>query len=217
MAHAVKTLSLPWDPECLLQGSETSKVSKVVGEGAKGVLTSWGGGLPRVSCTSAALSCTSATLSCTSATVGWSRMSGRRTCGSSRPSLGVQVLAVFSYISQGKSQFKKCLGTRRIVFLGFRREEPGMSQEFCRDVREPWGCSKSLCKRKFVRNFSFSRAFGFFHCKITWRTFRIFLNCFLGDREESEAKGRVGSLLEIGGHGGGCRRVKQAQCGKLAF
>ena len=30
---------------------------------------------------------------------GWSRMSGRRTSGSSRPSLGVQVLAVFSFIS----------------------------------------------------------------------------------------------------------------------
>ena len=31
---------------------------------------------------------------------------------SSRPGLGVQVLAVFSFISQGKSQFKKCLGNR---------------------------------------------------------------------------------------------------------
>ena len=31
--------------------------------------------------------------------IGWSRMSGRRTSGSSRPSLGVQVLAVFSFIS----------------------------------------------------------------------------------------------------------------------
>ena len=37
-------------------------------------------------------------------------MSGRRTSGSSRPSLGVQVLVVFSFISQGKSQFKRCLG-----------------------------------------------------------------------------------------------------------
>ena len=37
-------------------------------------------------------------------------MSGRRTSGSSKPSLGVQVLAVFSFIFQGKSQFKKCLG-----------------------------------------------------------------------------------------------------------
>ena len=26
-----------------------------------------------------------------------------------------------------------------------------MSQEFCRDVPDPWGCSKSLCKNKFVR------------------------------------------------------------------
>ena len=32
-------------------------------------------------------------------------------------------------------------------FLGFRREESGMSREFCRDVPNPWGCSKSLCKR----------------------------------------------------------------------
>ena len=39
-------------------------------------------------------------------------MSGRRTSWSSRPSLGVQVLAVFSFISLGKSQFKKCLGER---------------------------------------------------------------------------------------------------------
>ena len=39
-------------------------------------------------------------------------MSGRRTSGSSRPGLGVQVLAVFSFISWGKSQFKKCLGKR---------------------------------------------------------------------------------------------------------
>ena len=31
--------------------------------------------------------------------LGWSRMSGRRTSGSSRPSLGVQVLAVSSFIS----------------------------------------------------------------------------------------------------------------------
>ena len=37
-------------------------------------------------------------------------MSGRRTSGSSRPSLGVQVLAVFSFVSRGKSQFEKCLG-----------------------------------------------------------------------------------------------------------
>ena len=39
-------------------------------------------------------------------TLGWSRMSERRTSGSSRPSLRVQVLAVFSFISLGKSQFK---------------------------------------------------------------------------------------------------------------
>ena len=39
-------------------------------------------------------------------------MAGRRTSGSSRPSLGVRVLAVFSFISWGKSQFKQCLGKR---------------------------------------------------------------------------------------------------------
>ena len=39
-------------------------------------------------------------------------MSGSRTSGSSRPSLGVQVIAVFSFISQGKSQFNQCLGKR---------------------------------------------------------------------------------------------------------
>ena len=31
--------------------------------------------------------------------------------------------------------------------LGFRREESGMSREFCRDVPDPWRCSKSLCKK----------------------------------------------------------------------
>ena len=42
---------------------------------------------------------------------------------------------------------------RKFVFLGFRREESGMSREFCRDVQDPWGCSKSLCKKRFVRIF----------------------------------------------------------------
>ena len=36
---------------------------------------------------------------------------------------------------------------RKFVFLGFRREESGTSREFCRDVPDPWGCSKSLCKK----------------------------------------------------------------------
>ena len=36
---------------------------------------------------------------------------------------------------------------RKFVFLGFRREESVMSREFCRDVPDPWGCSKSLCKK----------------------------------------------------------------------
>ena len=37
-------------------------------------------------------------------------MSGRRT--TSRPSLGVQLLAAFLFVSQGKWQFKECLGKR---------------------------------------------------------------------------------------------------------
>ena len=36
---------------------------------------------------------------------------------------------------------------RNFVFLGFRREESGMSREFCRDVPDPSRCSKSLCKK----------------------------------------------------------------------
>ena len=36
---------------------------------------------------------------------------------------------------------------RQFVFLGFRKEESGMSREFCRDVLDPWGCAKSLCKK----------------------------------------------------------------------
>ena len=36
---------------------------------------------------------------------------------------------------------------------GFRREESGMSREFCRDVPDPWGCSKGLCQKKFARIF----------------------------------------------------------------
>ena len=44
---------------------------------------------------------------------------------------------------------------RKFVFLGFRRDESGMSREFCRDVPDPWGCSKSLCKKKFVASCSF--------------------------------------------------------------
>ena len=39
---------------------------------------------------------------------------------------------------------------QKFVFLGFRREEFGMSREFCQDVPDPWRCSKTLCKKKFV-------------------------------------------------------------------
>ena len=40
---------------------------------------------------------------------------------------------------------------RKFVFLGFGREvQPGMSREFCRDVPEPWRCSKIGCTPKRV-------------------------------------------------------------------
>ena len=39
---------------------------------------------------------------------------------------------------------------RKFVFLGFPREESGMSRKFCRDVPDPRGCSKSLCKKRLV-------------------------------------------------------------------
>ena len=42
---------------------------------------------------------------------------------------------------------------RKFVFLGFRREEPGLSREFCRDVLDPWGCSKSLCQKSLCAFF----------------------------------------------------------------
>ena len=43
---------------------------------------------------------------------------------------------------------------KSLLFIGFRREESGMSREFCRDVLDPWECSKSLCKKVRV-HFSF--------------------------------------------------------------
>ena len=36
---------------------------------------------------------------------------------------------------------------RKFVFLGFRGEKLGMSRDFCRDIPDPWRCSKSLCKK----------------------------------------------------------------------
>ena len=33
---------------------------------------------------------------------------------------------------------------RKFFLLGFGREKLGISREFCRDVPDPWGCSKSL-------------------------------------------------------------------------
>ena len=42
--------------------------------------------------------------------IGRPRMSGRRTSGSSRPSLGVQVLAIFSFIFLGKIAVQKMSG-----------------------------------------------------------------------------------------------------------
>ena len=43
---------------------------------------------------------------------------------------------------------------RKFVFLGFRGREPGMSWEFRRDVPDPWGCSKGLCKKSSCSFFS---------------------------------------------------------------
>ena len=51
---------------------------KWLGEGAKALLTSWGDGLPRVSCTNATLFRTSATLSCTSAAGRFHQVWGRK-------------------------------------------------------------------------------------------------------------------------------------------
>ena len=38
---------------------------------------------------------------------------------------------------------------RKFVFLGFGRDEPGMSREFCRDVPDPGdvrkACAKKVC------------------------------------------------------------------------
>ena len=59
------------DPECLLQGPETSKVPKWLGEGAKGVLDRGCKGLSRVFCTTKTLFCTSATLLWTNARGLW--------------------------------------------------------------------------------------------------------------------------------------------------
>ena len=42
---------------------------------------------------------------------------------------------------------------RKFVFLGFRREEEfRMSREFCPDVPDPWGYSKSLCTKSSCEN-----------------------------------------------------------------
>ena len=45
---------------------------------------------------------------------------------------------------------------RKFVFLGFRREESGMSREFCRDVPDPW-VPRGPCDRKNsipIKNFN---------------------------------------------------------------
>ena len=43
---------------------------------------------------------------------------------------------------------------RKFVFLGFGREEPGMSQEFFRDVPDLWGVQK-VCAKKVRAHLSF--------------------------------------------------------------
>ena len=70
---------------------------------------------------------------------------------------------------------------RKFVFLGFRRQESGMSREFCRDVPDPWGCSKSLCN-KVGAHFPFPKTSGFsklsfkepMFCTLASRGFRRF-------------------------------------------
>ena len=45
---------------------------------------------------------------------------------------------------------------RKFVFLGFRRQESGMSQEFCRDVPDPRpGGVQKVCAKKVRAHFSF--------------------------------------------------------------
>ena len=56
---------------------------------------------------------------------------------------------------------------RKFVFLGFGREEPGMSREFCRDVPDPWTLSQARKKNPNL-NFSvriFSGGVVVFHVK----------------------------------------------------
>ena len=49
-------------------------------------------------------------------------------------------------VFHAKGRWLQSLGPPSKVCLGFRREESRMSREFCRDVPDPWGCLKSLCK-----------------------------------------------------------------------
>ena len=49
---------------------------------------------------------------------------------------------------RGEGQKVRAL-PRKFVFLGFRGEESGISREFCRDIPDPWGCSKCLCKKSW--------------------------------------------------------------------
>ena len=78
-------------------------------------------------------------------------MSGRRTSGSSRPSLGVQVLAVFFLHFLGKLQIEKCLGEHLEVpdIRGLLRSLSGVGQKVTRRVilshfRVIWVTCKSL-------------------------------------------------------------------------
>ena len=78
--------------------------------------------------------------------------------GKSRPSLGVQVLAFLFFISQGKSQFKQCLGKRL--------EVPDILLPDIRDllIVAFWGILKveiEIFKRdlKFLRGFCWGDAY----------------------------------------------------------
>ena len=74
-------------------------------------------------------------------------MFGRRTSGTSRPSLGAQVLVVFSFIPWGKSHFKKCLGKRL--------EVPDI---LLPDIRGLLTCLPMLCFQEGPDTLTFRRA-----------------------------------------------------------
>ena len=108
---------------------------------------------------------------------------------------------------------KVCALARKFVVLEFRREESGMSREFCRDVPEPWGYSQSLCKKSSCAFFvpyncqqrisaarSFGRSFrmgggGFgakFFCEVCGEVFHeVFGLVLLGHSEQKKLQQKL--------------------------